>query len=110
MTIGHTACPAAIVEAPVGVVWKPITNLAAWGSFFDVRVISVQRPGPAVPGQRMRGESGPHWLHLGVSFEFTLVDEKHFRLEMDGSLPLGLTVHEALNLVWPKTRSSVSLY
>ena len=46
----------------------------------------------------MLGESGPRWLHLGVSFEYTLIDETHYKLEMDGRLPLGLTVHEALNL------------
>ena len=47
----------------------------------------------------MLGESGPRWLHLGVSFECTLIDETHCKLEMDARLPLGMTVHEALDCV-----------
>ena len=97
-TTNYAACPTAIVEAPVGVVWKLLTNISGWGSFFDVRVTNVEPPGAAAKGQRMLGESGPRWQHLGVSFEYTLIDETHYKLEMDGRLPLGLTVHEALNL------------
>ncbi len=72
-----------IVEAPVGVVWKLLTNLSGWGSIFDFRVTSVEPPGPAAKGQRMLGEKGPRWLHLGGSFEYTLIDETHYKLEMD---------------------------
>jgi len=98
-TTSYAACPTEIVEAPVGVVWDLLTNISGWGRFFDVRVASVEPPGPAAKGQRMLGESGPRWLHLGVSFEYTLVDVTHYKLEMDGRLPLGMTVHEALDLV-----------
>ena len=47
----------------------------------------------------MRGESGPRWLHLGVSFEYTLIEETHYGFEMDGRLPLSMTVHESLDCV-----------
>jgi hypothetical protein len=93
------ACPTDIVEAPVEVVWKLLADLSGWGSFFDVRVTSVEPPGPAAKGQRMLGESGPRWLHLGVSFEFTLIDEPHHKLELDAKLPLGVAVYEALDCV-----------
>ena len=46
-TTDYLACPTEIVEAPVGVVWKLLTNIAGWGSFFNVRVISVEPPEPA---------------------------------------------------------------
>ena len=95
----YLACPTEIVEAPVGVVWKLLTNISGWGSFFDVRVTRVEPPGPAAEGQRMFGESGPRWLHLGVAFEYTLIDEARYKLELDGSLPFGMTVHEALDCV-----------
>ena len=58
-TTNYAACPTEIVEAPVGVVWKLLTIISGWGSFFDVRVTSVEPPG----------------------------------------LPLGMTVHEALDCV-----------
>ena len=98
-TTNFTACPTDIVEAPVDVVWKLLTNISGWGSFFDLRVTSVEPPGPAAKGQRMLGETGPRWLHLGGSFEYTLIDETHYKLEMDVRLSLGLTVHEALDCV-----------
>ena len=94
----YSACPTAIVEAPIHVVWQLLTNLAGWGDFYDVRVLSVEPTGPAVVGQRMRGESGPRWLHLGVSFVFTNI-EFHRKLELDINLPLGMTVHENLDCV-----------
>jgi hypothetical protein len=99
MTTTYLACPTEIVEAPVGVVWKLLTDFSGWGSFFDLRVISVEPPGPAVKGQRMRGETGPRWLHLGGSFEYTLIDEARYKLELDVRLSLGLMVHEAMDCV-----------
>jgi hypothetical protein len=90
------ACPTAVVEAPIDIVWNLLTNLAGWGDFYDVRVKSVDPPGPAVVGQRMRGESGPRWLHLGVSFEFTRI-ETHRKLEMQIRMPFGITVHEDMD-------------
>jgi uncharacterized protein YndB with AHSA1/START domain len=98
MSNTFAACPTAVVEAPVEVVWSLLTDLAGWGTFYDVRVLSVEPPGPAVIGQRMRGESGPRWLHLGVSFEFTRI-ETHRKLEMDIRLPLGISVHEDLDCI-----------
>jgi hypothetical protein len=68
----YAACPTEIIEAPIGVVWTLLTDFSNWGSFYDVRVISVEPPGPAVIGQRMVGEAGPRWLHLGVAFEYTV--------------------------------------
>lgn len=56
MTPLYTACPTETVEAPIGVVWQLLTDFSVWGSFFDLRVISVEPPGPAALGQRMRGE------------------------------------------------------
>ena len=99
MTITYAACPTDIVEAPIEVVWSLLTDLSGWGNFFDVRVTSVEPPGRASKGQRMLGESGPRWLHLGVSFEFTLIDEHHHKLEFAVKLPLGISVHEALDCV-----------
>ncbi len=88
----------AIVQAPIDVVWQLLTDFASWGEFYDVRVKSIEPPRPAVVGQRMRGESGPRWLHLGVSFEFTNI-EFHRKLELDIQMPLGITVHEELDCV-----------
>jgi hypothetical protein len=99
MPKSFSACPTEIVEAPIEVVWTLLTNFASWGSFYDVRVIDVDPPGPAIVRQKMTGESGPRWLHLGVSFEFISIDEARHRLEIAVRLPLGLAVHENLDCV-----------
>ena len=96
MPATFTACPTALVEAPIEIVWGLLTNFAGWGTFYDIRVLSVEPPGPAAVGQRMRGESGPRWLHLGGWFEFTRI-EQHRKLELDIGLSLGITVHEDLD-------------
>lgn len=97
--ITHLACPTDIIGAPIEVVWDLLTNPADWGTFYDIRVLRVEPPGPMVAGQRLIGETGPRWLHLGVSFEYGLVDEVHRKLEFNGRLPLGVTVHESLDCV-----------
>jgi len=93
------ACPTEIVEAPIEVVWNLLTNIESWGDFYDVRVIGVEPAGPAIVGQRMLGESGPRWLHIGISFEFVLIDEPHHKLEFDVRMPLALSVHEELDCI-----------
>jgi Polyketide cyclase / dehydrase and lipid transport len=93
------ACPTEIVDAPIHVVWNLLANFEGWGNFYDLRVVRVEPPGPAVVGQQMLGESGPPWLHLRISFEFSLIDEAHHKLEFTVRMPLGLTVREELDCV-----------
>ena len=54
----HLACPTAIVNAPIDVVWGLLMNTGGWGQFYDLRVMSVEPPGPAAPGQRLIGVPG----------------------------------------------------
>ncbi len=99
MSTTYLACPTDIVQAPIDVVWKLLTDLSGWGNFFDVRVVSVEPPCPGAVGQRMLGAAGPKWLHFRVTFEFTVIDEVHHNLELDIRMPLGITVHEQLDCV-----------
>lgn len=46
----------AVVDAPVDVVWGLLTNFAGWGSFYNVRALSVEPAGLAVVGQKMRAD------------------------------------------------------
>jgi|ERR1700678_2778052 hypothetical protein len=90
----HLACPTAIVEAPIEVVWNLLLNTAEWGKFYDVRVLSVDPPGPATAGQRLIGNPGPRFLPLRLVFDFTEVDALNHRLGIDGRLPFGIRVRE----------------
>jgi hypothetical protein len=90
-------CPTDIVEAPVDVVWRLLTEPAGWGGFFDVRIGHIEPPGSARDGQRVFAESGPRLLHLKVRFEFTAIDAERHRLGLQVRLPFGVTVSEDLH-------------
>jgi hypothetical protein len=91
-------CPTDVVDAPVEVVWALLTDLAGWGDFFDLRVQQVDPPGLAHLGQRLCAESGPQFLHLKVSAEFTHIDAARHRLGVRVALPLGVVVSEDLRI------------
>jgi hypothetical protein len=40
---------------------------AAWEDVFDVRVGSIDPPGPAIVGQKISGETGLRILHLKLT-------------------------------------------
>lgn len=95
----HLACPMAVVDAPIEVVWGLLLNTAEWGKFYDVRVLSVDPPGPARQGQRLIGNPGPKFLPLRLVFDFTEADPASHRLCIDGRLPFGIGVREDMRLV-----------
>jgi hypothetical protein len=68
------SCPTAVINAPVDVVWALLIEPAAWGGVFDVRVGSIDPPGPAIVGQRISGETGLRILHLKLTFWMIEID------------------------------------
>ena len=93
----YASCPTAIVNAPVEVVWALLADPGGWGHVFDVRISSVNPPGPAVAAQEIAGETGPRLLHLKLAFRLIEADAERHRLVMDINLPFGLAVREDLN-------------
>ena len=79
--------------------WLLLTDPVRWGEFFDVRITRVEPAGSAVIGQRLYGESGPRFLHIGLKFEYTEVNEAQHRLGLNVQLPFGITVREDLNCI-----------
>jgi len=96
----YASCPSALVEAPIEIVWRLLTDPAGWGSFYDLRVIKVEPPGPAAVGQKIHGESGPRFLLLRLTFTFIKIDPVRYQLNFDVEMPLGLfTVREEMDCV-----------
>lgn len=95
----YTSCPTTIVNAPIEIVWILLTEPAAWGTFFDVRITDVQPTGSAVVGQRFYGESGPQFLHLRLKFQYTEVNAEGHKLGLNVQLPFGITVREDLSCI-----------
>jgi hypothetical protein len=92
----ETSCPTSIVNAPIEIVWTLLTEPAAWGTFFDLRITDVQPTGSAAVGQRFSGESGPRFLHLRLKFQYTEVNAGEHKLGLKVQLPFGITVLEDL--------------
>ncbi len=95
--VTYASCPTEVVNAPIEVVWRLLTEPSGWGDFYDVRILGVEPPGSATVGQRFWGESGPRALHLKVAFKYTEVDVERHRLGLDVRLPFGINVREELD-------------
>lgn len=100
----HISCPTGIVNAPVELVWELLTHAERWGDFWDVRVTTVEPPGPAVVGQTVFAESGPKFLRLKLQFRFSEIDALKYKLGLDARFPLGINVREDLTCV-PMSRT-----
>jgi hypothetical protein len=95
----YASCPTSIVNAPIETVWGLLTLPEQWGEFYDLRVLSVDPPGPATVGQVLVAESGPRLLHLKLRFRFTKIDDRNYELGFDGQLPLGVAVRQDLRCI-----------
>jgi hypothetical protein len=95
----YSSCPTAVVNAPVEIVWRLMTEPARWGEFFDVRITEVDPPGPAIVGQKFYGESGPPVLRLRLTFEYIKIDPVRHALELNVQLPFGVFVREELDCI-----------
>jgi hypothetical protein len=91
------SCPTALVNAPIDIVWTLLTEPAEWASFFDIRISHIAPPGAASVGQKIHAESGPQFLHLGVTFEFTEIDVARRTIGLTVQLPLHIEVLENLS-------------
>jgi hypothetical protein len=97
--MSYASCPVAIVHAPVELVWTLLTEPARWGDFFDIRITSINPAGGAVAGQKVCGESGPHFLHLKLEFRYFEIDAVNYKLGLHVRLPFGVMVREQLSCV-----------
>jgi hypothetical protein len=97
MAMSYASCPTAIVHAPVEVVWSLLMDPAGWGHVFDLRIDSLDPPGPAVAGQEIVGASGPRLFRLKLAFRVVETDLARHRLVMDIRLPFGIAVREDLH-------------
>jgi hypothetical protein len=88
--VTYSSCPPDIVNAPVSVVWSLLTNPAAWGRFFDLRIIGINPEGPAAVGQIVYAESGPSILHLKLEFQFLKIDPAEHVLELVRSTTISI--------------------
>jgi hypothetical protein len=96
-TMVAVSCPTDLVNAPIDIVWTLLTHPADWAGFFDIRISHIVPPGAASVGQKIHAESGPHFLHLPVTLEFTEIDVAKRVIGLSVQLPLHVKVLENLS-------------
>jgi hypothetical protein len=89
--MGLTVCPAAVVAAPVEVVWGNLVQWERWPKWRnDVQVERNEPEGPATVGQTIYFAGKVLGRTLNFSFKVEEVNPERYQLGLHGFLPLGL--------------------
>lgn len=89
-----TVCPAAVVAAPVEVIWGNLVHWERYPEWFD-RSLQVERSepaGPAAVGQTTYFSGKRFGLTMHFVFKVEEVDPERHLLGLDAFFPLGLQV------------------
>ena len=85
-----TVCPAAIVAAPVEVVWNILSQPAHYSLWADAQLQKIEPDGPAVVGQTVHFTSKALGMKWPIVFTVERVDAERHQLGLHAILPLGL--------------------
>jgi hypothetical protein len=89
--MGLTVCPAAVVAAPVEVVWGNLVQWERWPKWRnDVQVERIEPEGPATVGQTISFAGKVLGRTLHFSFKVEEVNPERYQLDLHGFLLLGL--------------------
>src|SRR5690349_2253910 len=92
-TMGLTVCPAAIVAAPVEVVWRNLVEWERYAEWADVQPDRIEPEGPATVGQTIyfAGKAFGRTLRfLHFIFKVEEVNPERHQLGLHVFFPLGL--------------------
>lgn len=88
--MGLTVCPAAVVAAPVEVVWETLVQWEHYSEWADVQVERLEPEGPAIAGQTITfgGKAlGRTWHFI---FKVEEVNHEKHLLDLHVFFPFGL--------------------
>ena len=90
--MGLSLCPAAIVAAPIEVVWRNLVEWERYLEWADVQVIRREPEGPAAVGQTVTFGGKVFGLTLPGRFTFKVeaVDPERHQVGAHAFFPLGL--------------------
>ena len=91
-----TVCPAAIIAAPIEMVWQLLDNPAQFDEWADGTIQWIKPEGPTAPSQQFCIKSralGRSWSAL---FTVKEVNQDKHVLQMDVVFPLGMQLHQRL--------------
>ena len=92
-----SVCPAAIVAAPVEVVWSLLMRPETYDQWWDAHTTRIMPEGPATPGQVLSAWTMALGKRWEVSLEIQEVQAEKHRMVLDTTLPLGIRVHNQIS-------------
>ena len=88
--MGLTVCPAAIVAAPVEVVWANLVQWEHYAAWADVHSERIEPEGPATPGQTITFAGKAFGSTWRFTFKVEEVNPERHQLGLHVFFPLGL--------------------
>ena len=90
--MGLTVCPAAVVAAPVEVVWENLVHWERYSEWFDrsLKVERIEPDGPASVGQTISFSGKAIGLTAHFLFKVDEVEPERRQLGLHAYFPLGL--------------------
>ena len=85
-----TVCPAAIVAAPIEVVWENLVQWELWSKWADVQAERIEPEGPATIGQIINFTGKVFGRSLHFIFNVEEVNPERYQLGLHAFFPLGL--------------------
>ncbi len=88
--MGLTVCPAAVVAAPLEVVWENLVQWERWSEWADVQAERSEPEGPATRGQTINFTGKAFGRSLRFIFKVEAVNPESYQLGLYAFFPLGL--------------------
>jgi len=88
--MGLTVCPAAVVAAPVEVVWENLVQWERYSEWADVQVERSEPEGPATIGQTINFTGKAFGRTWHFNFKVEEVNPESYQLGLHAFFPLGL--------------------
>ncbi len=88
--MGLSVCPAAIVAAPVEVVWENLVQWEHYSEWADVHPERIEPEGPATVGQTISFAGKAFGYTWRFSFKVEEINEERHVLGLHAFFPLGL--------------------
>ncbi len=90
----HTYCPAAIVAAPIDIVWELLSEVKGRDEWWHARTVRVVPDGEGSPGQVLYLEVSRLGITLTRTIRVEAVNPQKHQLHFTVALPLGGVNHQ----------------
>jgi hypothetical protein len=88
--MGLTVCPAAVIAAPLEVIWENLVHWERWSEWADVQAEHSEPEGPATIGQTINFTGKVFGRSLHFIFKVEEVENERYQLGLYAFFPLGL--------------------